>query len=281
MESYIIITDSCSEITSNMAKKLGISVIPFTVRLSDKDYLSNDETEITYTQFFSSVKSGLFPVPLIPDKESYMKIFESILAEGKDIIYLSVSGKLLPGFSNACEAKKLLETKYPDRRISVLDTKTASVGESLIAVRAAEKMKEGAGFEEAISAVEKMAEAVSTWFYVEDINHLKRCGMVSVSEPSPAVAMKVRPILAIEDGSVVIKSKMRGNANAEKYIIDKAVEKGIDKTVLISSAANDERSERIKESFLERNAGEEFIILPMGITSGSFFGPGTGAVAYL
>ncbi|MCR5148837.1 MAG: DegV family protein [Eubacterium sp.] len=281
MGKYVLLCDTGSEITPEFAKELGVELISFVVKYDDVEHYVYRDTGISLEDFYLNIKQGLYPYSRPLSKDEFKAAFREYLTDKKDIIYLCVARNSSKAYENAALAAKDLLEEFPDRRVKIIDTGTASVGETIVVVMAAREMQKGAEFEDFPEVIHDVLNNLHQWFFVDDINHLKRGGILSTAEPSAAVALKIRPILSIEDGRMVVKSRVRGTGNAENYLIERAVEASKGGLIVIAAAGNQERSERLKKMLCEKGVGDEYILLPMGMTTGTFLGPGAGGIAYL
>ena len=140
MKDYVIITDSCCDLSPELAAKADVRIIPMILTLDGKEYRNYpDEREITSKEFYDKLRSGLTASTAAINMDIFMNEFEPILKEGKDILYLAFSS----GLSSTCNTGTIvaseLNEKYPENKICCVDTLAASMGEGLLVYLAAMK----------------------------------------------------------------------------------------------------------------------------------------------
>ena len=132
MKNYLIITDSAADINVTLIDKYNIKVIPLLFTLEDKNYeLTPKENEGFISEVYSKLREGKVITTSQANPTKFINYFEKFLNEGLDIIYLAFSSALSGTYQSACIAKEELKEKYQDRKIIVIDTLCASLGQGL------------------------------------------------------------------------------------------------------------------------------------------------------
>ena len=200
----------------------------------------------------------------------YKEAFEEYVKEGKEILYLCFSSGLSGSYQTSLLAVDMLQEQYPDAKVRIVDSLCASVGEGVFLYLAAKKQQEGATIDELEKWLNDNKHNVRHWFMVEDLFHLKRGGRVSTVEAMVGSALKIKPILSVDDeGKLVVKSKARGTNKALEYLISKVVEEGKDLSSLIAVIGHAdplEKAEKIKSMVIEAGMKEENIMIGRMIT---------------
>ncbi len=286
MRNYILISDSTMDLPADVVNELGIEVIPFNFSINDTTYLHYpDEREMSSKEFYTKLRNGAMPVTSQVNPKTYQDYFKKYVADGKDIVYICFT----TGLSGSCQSANIaaneLMDKYPDRKITVIDSRCASVGEGVFVYNAAKLYNSGASMEELEEWILNNRSNARHWFMVEDLFHLKRGGRVSTVEAVVGSALKIKPILSVDDeGKLVVKSKARGNNKAMEYLIGKVKEEGVDldnQTLIIGHADCVEKAEKLKEALIEQGLGKDFIISGIGPIIGTHVGPGMLAVTFM
>ena len=149
MKNYLIITDSAADINVTLIDKYNIKIIPLLFTLEDKNYeLTPKENEGFISEVYSKLREGKVITTSQANPTKFINYFEKFLNEGLDIIYLAFSSALSGTYQSACIAKEELEEKYRDRKIIVIDTLCASLGQGLMVIEAAKIKESGASIEE-------------------------------------------------------------------------------------------------------------------------------------
>ena len=287
-----IFTDMALDADASFLMKHEISVIPATIVSAgeEKKYSLEDIDKENLKEFFVSMKKGSLPQTRALDKEAFASNFEPVLSKGEDVLYISVASALTSSSDAFDEAVKELKVKYPERREERFDSCTASVGMTALLHGLPGNdlvMPESAGItvDEALAKLAELRKNLSGYFIIEDMFHMRRGGKYKGADIVTANAMKIRPIMSINDEGIIENvSKQRGTGMAMAYMADKVAgelsgKSGI--TVFISHVNSEEKAEKLKDLLTERGVNAEFIISIMGPVTGTHVGPGGIAVAYI
>ena len=287
MRDYVLIGDTTEDIAPEVVKTMDAKLLPFSYSINDEIFpFYMDERDGDIKDFYEKLRKGSMPVTSQINPDSYKSYFEEIVKEGKDILYLCFTSGLSGSIQSALIAADMINDKYPDARIEIIDSFSASVGGGILLYETDLKKKEGLGLDELKAWVEENRYKTRHWFMVEDLFHLKRGGRLSTVEAMIGSALKIKPILSVdEEGKLVVKSKARGTGKALDYLISRVDEEVSDFSKIhfnIGNADSLEKAEKIKEMLLERGAKEENIFISsIGPIIGTHVGPGMAAIAYV
>lgn len=286
-KDYVLISDSTGDMDSAVVRELGIDIIPFTYSINDEVFTYRlEESNGDVSEFYSRLKKGAMPVTSQVNPTLYSEQFEKYVKEGKDVIYICFTSGLSGSYQTSKLAIDMLKETYPDAKIVTIDSLCASIGEGLLVYLAAKKKQEGASYEELVEFINETKSHVRHWFMVEDLFHLKRGGRLSTVEAMVGSALKIKPILSVdEEGKLFVKSKTRGVNKAMEYLLERVKEEAGDiasKTFIIGHADAIEKANRLKEMVIEAGAKEENIMTaPIGPVIGSHVGAGMLAVTFV
>lgn len=287
MKEYVLVGDSTEDLNVEVLKTLDVKIIPFTYSINDEVFpFYMDERDGDIKDFYDKLRKGAMPVTSQINPESYKKFFEEIVKEGKDILYLCFTSGLSGSYQSAMIAADMVIEKYPDARIEIIDSLAASVGGGILLYHTDKKKKEGLSLDELKKWIEDNRLNTRHWFMVEDLFHLKRGGRVTTVEAMIGSALKIKPILSVdEEGKLIVKSKARGTGKALDYLISKVDEEVKDFAYTqfnIGNADAVEKAEKLKEALLEKGAKEENIFISsIGPIIGTHVGPGMAAITYV
>ncbi|MGN0435375.1 MAG: DegV family protein [Wujia sp.] len=287
MKDYILVSDSTADLPKEIIREYGIKIVPFSFSINDevtKYYL--DERDEDIKLFYDKLRKGAMPVTSQINPDTYKCFFEELVKEGKSVLYLAFSSGLSGSYQTSLLGINLLKEKYPDAEIVAIDSKSASVGQGAFLYEAALRKAQGYTIEELTDWINSKINKVSHWFMVEDLFHLKRGGRVTTVEAMVGSALKIKPILSVDDdGKLVVKSKTRGVGNALEYLRDRTIEEGGDLSVLravIGNADSMEKAERLKAMVVEAGMREENIMIAsIGPIIGTHVGAGMAAIAFV
>lgn len=284
---YVLACDSTADIPVDVLKQLDTKVLPFSYSIGDDIiYYYLDERDGDIADFYAKLKGGAMPVTSQVNPMAYKEFFESVVKEGKAVIYLGFTSGLSGSMANAFNAAEMVREEYPDAQITVIDSYAASVGEGAFVYEAVKRKMDGMGYEDMIAWIESKCRKVSHWFMVEDLFHLKRGGRLSAVEAVIGSALKIKPILTVDDeGKLAVKAKTRGNVKALGYLRDRVVEEVKDmanQIAVIGHADAIEEANKLKAMVIEAGMREENIMIaPIGPIIGTHVGAGMVAIAYV
>ena len=214
--SYIIATDSSSNIPREIVKKLEIPVLPFHYTMDGEEYRETLlEEEVQRRAFFAAMRINVEVKTSLINFNEFEEFFEPFLKEGKDLLYIGMSSGISSTFNNAEMAAEELREAYPDRKIELVDTKNASLGEGLPVLRAYAMRDEGKDIETVAEALRDLVPRMRGSFMVDDIMYLKHTGRVSGVVAVAGKALGIRPLLrGDDDGHIVQAGRSRGKKAA-------------------------------------------------------------------
>ncbi len=285
-DSYVVVSGATGDLPQSVIEELGLEVIPMNVRVGETDYLYHpDEKALTCKEFYTKLSAGEEAVTSQITPIVFKEVFENYLKEGKDVLYIAFSSGLSGTYNSArLVAEELLE-KYPDRRITCIDSLCASIGEGYIVYLAGMLRKEGKSFDEVAEFVKENCTKVCHWFTVDDLLHLKRGGRLSGFEAAVGTALKIKPVLSVDqEGKLTVVAKVRGIKKGMDYLKERLISDGIDaanQTVFVGHADAPEIAEQLKEQLLSEGLVKDVIISNVGPIIGTHVGSGMFALVFI
>jgi len=281
MGNYVIITDSCCDLMTDTADELNLVVIPMALTVDGITYKNHlDWREVEPTAFYDMLRNGKTGFTSAVNPDTFVSVFEPILEQGKDILYLAFSSALSSTYSASVIAIEELKSKYPERTMLTVDTLCASLGEGLLVYLTAMEKNKGASITEARDFAEKTKLNICHWFTVDDLAHLKRGGRISAATALVGAVLNIKPILRVDDGGFLVSAgKVRGRRESVNNLAER-VQSAITDTeqVFISHADCAEDAEALA-AILRKNLNIKNIVINMiGPVIGLHSGPGTLAV---
>ena len=286
MKDYVIITDSCCDLSEELAKDAGLYVIPMVMTISGTEYKNYlDERDISTKVFYDRLRAGETASTSALNMDTFLSVFGEFLEQGKDILYLAFSSGLSGTYHVSTLAAEELAQKYPENKIFCCDTLCASMGEGLLVYLAGKKKQSGASIEEVRDFVEQNKLHLCHWFTVDDLNHLKRGGRVSATTAFVGSLLNIKPVLHVDDeGHLINVGKARGRRAAVSSLFEHMKETAInpsEQTVFISHGDCEEDAVTLKEMVEKELSPKEIQINPIGPVIGAHSGPGTLALFFL
>ena len=281
----IIITDSCSDLPLKYIEENYLHVLGLNVFFKGQDFQDDLGKTLKYKDFYEGVRAGDIPTTSQINVQAYLDAFKDYVLKGYSIIYLGLSSGLSGSMNSSYVAKASLLEEYPNADITIVDTKSVSLGLGLIVYYANEMLKKGALKQEIIDWVENNKLKVNHWFTVDDLNHLKRGGRVSSTAATIGTLLNIKPILHVDDeGRLVPISKAKGRKKSLRALVDIFKERAINpknQIVFISHGDSEEDALLVKDMLLKETSVTNFIINPIGPVIGSHSGPGTIAIFFI
>lgn len=285
MKPFIITTDSASDLPKNYLKNYNLYIEPLYYTLQDVCYGGNKNLD--YTTFYQRMRDGEMPITNAIIPEHMSTGLRPYLEQGYDILHIAFSSALSASCQNAIIAANELMEEFPNSKIVVVDSLSASLGQGLIVHKALQLQKTGKTMEEIVEWIEHNKDNVCHYFTVDDLNHLYRGGRISKTRAVIGSIINVKPILHVnKEGKLIAHSTVRGRKKALTTLVDK-MEKalsGFEKendVVFISHGDCLEDAEFVASLIKERFNIKEVIIGYISPTIGAHAGPGTVALFFL
>ncbi len=286
MADYIILTDSSCDLNAEQVAAYGIDVLPLTLTLEGKEYKNwPDERDISIKEVYAKLREGQMITTAAANLDDFTNFFEQYLQKGMDVLYLAFSSGLSSTCNAGIMAARELSERYPDRKIYVVDTLAASLGQGMLVHCAALAKREGKSIEEVRDYIEQIKFNQCHWFTVDDLHFLKRGGRVSAATAVVGSALAIKPVLHMDDaGHLINVSKVRGRKASIKALFDRMKEMALPEgkqTVFISHGDCIEDAEALAEMIREAFGTEDITIGYVGPVIGAHSGPGTLALFFL
>ena len=259
--SFKIILDSCGEMTPEMKRDERFESAALTLTVGEVDIV-DDET-FDQADFLKKVAAcPECPKSACPSPERYR---ESFMADADHLYAVTLSAELSGSYNSAVLGKNLALESHPDKKIYVFNSRSASIGETLIAMKIQECEESGMEFEKIIDTVEAYIESQHTFFVLENLETLRKNGRLSKVKAFVASALKIKPVMgSTPEGAICQLDQARGINKALVKMVDYIVEKAAgskEKVLAISHCNCQERAEMVKEAILERIQVKDVILL--------------------
>ena len=285
MNPYVIMTDTTADLPESYIQEHQLEILSLSYILEGTTY--DREHPLDVVEFYNRMRGGSMPTTSQVNPEQAKAAFEACLEQGKDVLYLAFSS----GLSGTCNSGIIAadeiqeEGKYPERKVVVVDTLAASLGEGLLVHKAVQMKEAGKSLEEVAAWTEENKLHLCHNFTVDDLFHLHRGGRVSKATAILGTMINIKPVLHVDnDGHLVAIGKVRGRKKSLAALVDRMEEqmKGFDNPeVFISHGDCLEDARYVEKLVRERFGIEKFIINHVGPTIGAHSGPGTVALFFM
>lgn len=286
MRNYKIITDSTCDLPANVIEELNIHVIPMEYILNGVSYFQDLEDGGDKTvSFYESLRDGQVSSTSMINTARFISVFEPYLKEGNDILHISFSAALSGSFNASRIAAMELQELYPDRKILILDSIAASIGQGLLVYHAAQKQKQGYSLLELYSWLEENKKNLCHWFTVEDLMHLKRGGRIGTLSANIGTALNIKPILSVNmEGKLVNYGKVIGRKKSLIELVQKmktSVTAPENQVVIVGHGDSVKEAEFLASKIKCDLNVKEVILTQIGPIIGSHTGPGMIGLTFM
>ena len=277
--SYKVVIDSCGELLDEWKQDPRFESVALTLSVDGVNII-DDET-FDQADFLKRVaECPECPKSACPSPERYMRAFD---CEAEHVYAVTLSAELSGSYNSAVLGKNLLQEDHPDRQIHIFNSKSASVGQTLIAMKIQECEEAGLPFEQVIETVDAYIEQQHTFFVLDNLETLRKNGRLSKVKALVASALKIKPVMgSTEEGAICQLDQARGMNKALVKMAQAIVEKTADsgqKTLAISHCNCHERAILLKNALEERMPIKKIVILDTAVVSSMYANDGGVIVA--
>ena len=211
-----IVTDSVADLPPEVARELGITVIPLVLRFGAETY--RDGVDLTPDQFYQKLQtSKAFPATSVPPPDSYVAAYDRLAEEADAILVVTVTSRLSATHEVALQATGQMKKQC---RVEVVDSQTATMAEGFIAMRAAQAAKEGAELKEVVELVNKDIPRAGFLAAFDTLEYLRRGGRIGRAQALLGSMLKINPLITLKDGLVEAAGRTRSRAKAVDQLYD-------------------------------------------------------------
>ena len=209
-----IITDSLSDITGDLIKELGITVVPVYVRFGEEVF--RDRVEMTTEQFYYRLVHGnVFPTTTQPSPNDFLDVYERLAKETDEILVINLSSKLSGTYQSALQAKQMMTGKC---RIEVIDTETVIMGLGLIVISAVKAARAGANLDELAKLVRGAIPRSHAVMFFDTLKYMAKGGRIGRAKSFLGSILSVKPVLTMRDGEVSPVTRVRSRTAGMDYL---------------------------------------------------------------
>lgn len=283
--NYKIMTDMTSDLPIDYYEKNSILYpLEFSYSIDGTEY--SKFTDIPITEFYAKMRSGSVTKTAQITPDMYENEFRKVLDEGYDLIYICFSSGLSGSYNSARIASENIKESYPERKIAVIDSLSASAGEGLLVAKTAMMRDKGMGFDDLVNWVENNKLHIIHLFTVDDLMFLHRGGRVSKTSAIAGSILGIKPMLHVDnEGHLIPVSKVRGRKQSLNDLVDR-MEKMItndydNNLIIIGHGDSPEDAEYVSSLIKKRLGFKNIMINHIGMVVGAHSGPGTMALFFM
>lgn len=276
--SYYILCDSCTDFTKQLRQDDHYKLVPLTLHIGDYDIV--DDASFDQKDFLKRVAEyPECPKSSCPSPESYIEYFD----QADEIYIVTLSSHLSGSYNSACLAQNMYAEKHPEKKIHVFDSHTASVGQTLIAMKINTFAAQGLPFEKVIEQTDAFIASQGTKFVLETLENLRKNGRLSNLTAAIANALNIKPVMTGISGQIDKLTQARGMKRAIQKMADAVAADAVDpqdRILGIAHCNNSERAEYTKEEILKRVPFKDVYITDTAGISSLYAADGGIVVSY-
>ena len=286
MRDFAIVTDSCCDLTAALAEELSLTVLPLSFHIGDQDCRNwLDGRDMDFHQFYEKIRRGTPATTSAVSVGDFQEAMRKLLENGKAVLCISFSSALSTTYQSACIAAEDLRSEFPEAKLFVVDSLSASLGQGLLVYLCVREQRQGKTIEEVRDFAEETKMHLCHWFTVDVLSHLKRGGRISAATALFGTMLSVKPVMHMDDGGRLVPvSKARGRKASLTALVDRMETLAVDparQTVFISHGDCLEDAQFVAGEVRRRFGTEDIRINYVGPVIGNHSGPGTVALFFL
>jgi DegV family protein with EDD domain len=276
-----VIADSSCDLPQHIIDEYNIKVMPLVVLIEENQYY--DKESLQPNELYSLMREGKVPKTAgVPPQ--YMKdVFHKASEDNKTCIYITLSSELSGTYQTAVLTKDQLQDEGITLDLTIIDSKSASLGLGLTVFKAAQLAQAGKSKSEILQTIEHSLHTIKHIFTVDDLEYLFRGGRITKTAAFVGSLLKIKPILHMEDGKLFPLEKIRGSKKVLSRIVELTGEHGDqlkNQMIGISHSDDLERANQLKEMIESKFGVKNIIISSIGCSIGAHVGPGTLAIFF-
>jgi len=281
---FVVLTDTSANIPYAILKERGIDILPFHFYVDGKECAELNTETFDGKAFFDMMRAGKRVTTSQINPYSFTEFFGSYLMQGKDVLFISMSSGISGSYNSAKSAAAMLKETYPERKIAVVDTRGASLGEGLVALKAAEYADAGMSLEVTAKKMWDLSTRMYNVFSVDDLTYLRNTGRLSNAAAVVGMVLQIKPILKGDpEGKIVSFKKVRGRKAAIETLAKRWDEMAVNhetQTIGIAHADCAEDAEMLINLINRNHPPKQIINVMYEPVTGSHVGPGTLALFF-
>lgn len=272
-----IVTDSTADIPTELAQKLGITVVPLYVHFGTEVF--RDGIDISADEFYRRLVAGpVLPKTAAPSPGDMAEAYNKLLPESREIVSIHISSKLSATVSSALLGK---EQTGKDCRIEVIDSRQTTMALGLLAIGAAQRAMSGAGLSEIVDWVHQAIPKTHLFGLFDTLDYLQKGGRIGKAQAFLGSLLQIKPIIGIRDGEVHPFERVRTRKKALERLVEMAIAFKAVQSLALFYSTDGEAVDNLAHSLKKAFPGIEIYRSRFGPVMGTYTGPGAVGVALI
>lgn len=273
-----IVTDSACDVPPDIAEKMGITIVPVYINIGDQSYL--DGVDLSRREFFVNLPAyDLFPTTAAPASGTFTSVYQHLADEGAtEILSLHIAANL----SNTYNAARLGAEDVQGARVTLWDTRQITMGSGLQVIVAAEAAAEGRSIAEILTLLQEKRSKTRIYAVLDTLEFLRRSGRVSWTQFGLGTLLRIKPVLEVFEGDVIMNDRVRTSKRAQLRLIELVEAQQPLERIAVLHANNLQEAQRLqKQAAFLFPPEQELIFMEITPAIGSHIGPGAVGFAFI
>jgi DegV family protein with EDD domain len=271
-----IVTDSTSDILPEEAGRLGVEVVPLTVRFGDEQF--RDGIDLTPDQFYERLRTtSVQPSTSQPTPEQFAELYRRHHEAGDTVVSVHLSGRL----SGTLQSAALAAQEFPDGAVHVVDSMTVSAGLQSLVRGALDDVRAGCGAAEVENRLLARRERVEVYVLLDTLAYLARGGRIGRAQSLVGGILNVKPLLCVRDGEVHPQARVRSRKQGIAKIVELAAAARPLEALAVFHCGAPELIPLIEPQLRADHPDVELVVGQLGAVVGTYSGPGGVGIALL
>ena len=216
---FRIVTDTSANLPTAYLQQEHITIIPFTFHADGDEQACLDLNTFDAKTFYAQMRSGTKVSTSQIPPQRYLDVLTPMLEAGEDVLFVSMSSGISGSYASGQIAARQLREEFPARKLLLVDTYSASLGEGLLVMRAVDCRREGMSIDDTYTLLRSLRHRMAQIFTVDDLRYLRRTGRLSNLEAAVGTVLQIKPLLKGDpQGKIVCSAKLRGRQRAIEAI---------------------------------------------------------------
>lgn len=263
---YKIVADSSCDLNRDLEEIMDVSLVPFKIDVDEYSYIDNKDLDVS--DLIEKMKASPNPIKTsCPSPGDFSEEYDA-----DNVFVVTMSEQLSGTYNSAVLAKDMVRERHPDRFIHVFNSRSASVGETLITMKIKECLDEKLSNNQLVEKVERFIDEMKTYFISDDLSNLVKNGRISKTQGLLINALNIKPIMAAtDDGNIIAVDKARESKKAFKKLVKIIGETGVkfeERVLAISHANALQKALDLKEDLKKFNFKDIIVVETKGLSTG-------------
>ena len=258
---YKIVVDSCCELPNELKKDSRFEIVPLTLIVGDL-YEKPDDENFNQKEFLEIVASCQESAKsACPSPERYMEAYKT---QAERVYVVTLSSNLSGSYNSAVLGKNLYHETFGEKDIYVVDSKSASCGETQLALKIMEFEEAGYSFAEITCKIEEYVKNMNTYFVLENLDTLRKNGRLTGVKSLVASTLNIKPVMGADDGNIIQLSQCIGMKKALSKLVEIALREVVEpetKSLIITHCNNIKAAESVKNQLEAKVKFKKVIIM--------------------